>query len=848
MRISVFNSLRSRYALIAAIVTVAAFLIAILSNIYLQDSRKKTTENISVRNQLLEHSRLIRDAVWNTRQSLATFLLEPHNNQTQQQIDHFLRNAKNETSRLLEHPWISDNRQEDNLKNLQNTLMNLEDSVNELIKARLDATQQYPALAIARETMLPNYSQFNIAASLAINEHYEVDDSEQNNYALTTLLQARHIWTQMISNFRMYLANRLGSFDENALPVQEKDILTQYEGLQQEINILKKLDDDGALDLQASASVEELVTASTSWYEMFLEVKRIHASDKWRTDAILIQTKIEPHMNSIWRALITLDKDIELSTIEDLSVLSRLAQTLARELWVFAALCLSLIIIGYLALEKGVLAPIATIAGALKKESEGIHEAELPERGVRETQDLVSAFITMRKQVQARQTDLEYHALHDSLTNLGNRNRLIEHMELAIKQAVRNQGAFSLLMLDLNQFKEVNDTLGHPVGDQLLIEVGMRLAGLLRESDTIARLGGDEFALLLPTANDSHAIQVAEKIAEALDKPFLLEGQQLFTNASIGIATYPQHGLNPSSLIQHADIAMYLAKKGTTGWAVYDSEQDRHSVGRLGLMGELRNAVAKNELSLHFQPKSNLMNDEIYGVEALLRWNHPEHGFIQPEELVALAEQTGFIYELSAWVIENAISQGKEWNKKGIVLNIAVNLSAQNLQDERIVTHVRELLVKTGFPPKQLTLEITENAMMAEPERAVVFLGHLSAMGIQLAVDDFGTGFSSLGYLKKLPVNELKIDKSFVIDMSTNDNDAVIVRSTIDLAHNLGLKVVAEGVEDSSTLELLKILRCDTAQGYRISKPLPAKECFKWLREQMSHLKLVNGSDSRTAS
>jgi diguanylate cyclase (GGDEF)-like protein len=425
--------------------------------------------------------------------------------------------------------------------------------------------------------------------------------------------------------------------------------------------------------------------------------------------------------------------------------------------------------------------------------------------------------------------------------------KLNEHLEIAIKSANRNQETFTLLMLDLDHFKEVNDALGHSIGDKLLIEVGIRLAGLLRETDTIARFGGDEFAILLPTAHETQASKVAVKIAAALADPFNLGDQQLYTSASIGIASFPQHGHDASTLIQHADIAMYVAKKGTTGWALYDSVQDRHSVGRLGLMAELRNAVSKNSLEIHYQPKRDILTNEIHSAEALLRWNHPEHGYIPPEEIVSLAEQTGFIHELSTWVLENAVKQAGQWIKKGTKLNIAVNLSAHNLQDENIVKHVRELLANTGFPPKQLTLEITENAMMADPEHAVTLLGHLSAMGIRISVDDFGTGFSSLGYLKKLPVDELKIDKSFVTDMVTNDNDAVIVRSTIDLAHNLGLKVVAEGVENNDTMDLLKILRCDTAQGYLISKPIPAKDFEIWLRSQRSEAKLAHHPSSRSA-
>jgi predicted signal transduction protein with EAL and GGDEF domain len=369
----------------------------------------------------------------------------------------------------------------------------------------------------------------------------------------------------------------------------------------------------------------------------------------------------------------------------------------------------------------------------------------------------------------------------------------------------------------------------------------------LRDSDTIARFGGDEFAILLPTANETQSTMVAEKVATALADPFHIEGQQLYTSASIGIASYPQHGHDASTLIQHADIAMYMAKKSTAGWALYDSVQDRHSIGRLGLMAELRHAVDKNSLELHYQPKCDINTGETQSAEALLRWNHPEHGFIPPEEIISLAEQTGFIHEITVWVLETAIKQATQWIKKGIKLNIAVNLSAHNLQDEKIVKFIRELLAETGFSPKYLTLEITENAMMSDPEHAVKILGHLSAMGIRLAVDDFGTGFSSLGYLKRLPVNELKIDKSFVFDMVKNDNDAVIVRSTIDLAHNLGLKVVAEGVEDKDTMDLLKILRCDTAQGYLISKPIPAKDFEAWLKSQNSQAKLARHPSSRNA-
>jgi diguanylate cyclase (GGDEF)-like protein len=460
----------------------------------------------------------------------------------------------------------------------------------------------------------------------------------------------------------------------------------------------------------------------------------------------------------------------------------------------------------------------------------------LPDASTREAQDLIDAFVTMRKQVQARQTALEYHALHDSLTNLGNRNRLIDHLNLAIKQAQREltgngKDSLALLMLDLDHFKEVNDTLGHPAGDQLLIEVGLRLSGLLRETDTIARLGGDEFAILLPTANEASAIKIADKIATALTHPFCLDDRQLYANASIGISLYPQHGEDARTLLQRADIAMYQAKTSKTKRAIYNSEEDQHSVERLGLMADLRAALTQNSLELHYQPQLNLADGRVIGIEALLRWQHPQHGYISPEEIISLAEQTGLIHEIAYWVLAHAVDQSKRWHDAGMLLSVAVNLSAHNLQDDRIVDQVRTLLARTRFPARYLTLEITENAMMANPDRAVNILAHLDAMGVHISVDDFGTGFSSLSYLKRLPVHELKIDKSFVTDMATDENDAVIVRSTIDLAHNLGLSVVAEGVEDLEAWDILQILRCDTAQGYYMCKPLAATDFLSWLQD-----------------
>lgn len=835
LSLGVFDSLRGRYAVVAGLVAAVVLAGAFLGYQQLEQARHDTTQNIAVRNQLLERSRLVRHAVWMTRESLAAFLLDPDLIEQRSIIRRFLNDARLQTELLLKHDWIKQHQHQNNIQLLKDTLADLEQAIDVLINTRLDSNRQYPALALARARMLPNHSVFYTSADLAITELREEASTVNNQTVYQTFIQARHIWTQMISNFRMYLANRLGSFDESVLPVQEQDVTIQHQGLQRLLGRLQKRNDAGQLELQGSVSLEDLKMASNDWYAAFLEIKRIHNTDDWRTDTALRRTTIKPRMESIWNSLLELDESIEASANDDLSIVTHVAERQTDTLWAFTALALALISAGFFALEKMILRPFASVASALKVESENLEGTILPNYGTRETKDLIDAFNTMRQQVQARQSALEYHALHDSLTRLGNRNRLTEHLNQAIKIANQKNSSLALLMLDLNQFKEVNDTLGHPAGDRLLIEVGIRLSGLLRDTDTIARLGGDEFAILLPTAHETHAIKIANKIAAALAHPFNLDEQQLYTSASVGITIYPHHGIDARILIQHADIAMYQAKHQKAGLAVYDPEQDQHSLQRLELMADLRDALKQGKLDVFYQPQVTLAQDTAIGMEALLRWNHPEHGHIPPEEIIRLAEQTGLIHDVAHWVLITAVKQTKEWIDAGFELTIAVNLSAQNLEDDRIVEQVRTLLTDTHFPAEHLTLEITENAMMANPEQAVDILTQLDGMGVLISVDDFGTGFSSLSYLKRLPVHELKIDRSFVTDMTTDENDAVIVRSTIDLAHNLGLTVVAEGVEDQDTWNLLEILRCDTIQGYFLSRPIPKAELLEWIKQRHTH-------------
>ncbi len=436
--------------------------------------------------------------------------------------------------------------------------------------------------------------------------------------------------------------------------------------------------------------------------------------------------------------------------------------------------------------------------------------------------------VTEQRRAEER---LQRQAWHDSLTDLPNRARLHERIAAALGDAPDVPAPLALLLLDLDHFKEINDAFGHQCGDALLCGAADRLRGVVRADDTIARLGGDEFAVLLPGADAAGAVRVAQAIRAALDEPLTVDGQMLRVGASVGIALAPTHGADGTTLLRWADVAMYAAKRGRRGQALYEPAQDQHSPERLALIGALRDAIEQGALALHYQPQVDLASGRVCGVEALVRWPHPERGLIPPDAFIPLAEQTGLIAPLTEWVLAEAIRQAREWQRAGLLLGVSVNLSMWNLHDPALPDRVVALLRDHGLSPAWLRLELTESALMADTDRTMDVLARLATLGVRLAVDDFGSGYSSLAYLKRLPVDELKIDKGFVREMAANETDGAIVASTVGLGHALGLRVVAEGIEDRATWELLVGMGCDVAQGYYLSRPLPPDALVRWLRE-----------------
>jgi diguanylate cyclase (GGDEF)-like protein len=441
-----------------------------------------------------------------------------------------------------------------------------------------------------------------------------------------------------------------------------------------------------------------------------------------------------------------------------------------------------------------------------------------------ELQILEQRFKLLANAIKSETEALEYQASHDPLTDLPNRKKLNERLQSELLRSQNSGEPLVLFVSDLNHFKEINDTLGHHIGDLVLQQAAERLYHTVRRTDTVARLGGDEFSILLPRTSIDQAMRVAGEIVDIFNVPFVVEGHNLNVGISIGIVESPQHGDDVNILMQRADVAMYTAKRNNLGYTIYNPDKDEHHVSRLALMSELHEAIENEVLELYYQAKMDIKSNRLLGVEALLRWQHPQRGFIEPDEFIPLAEQTGLIKPLTYWVLRQSLAQCAAWNRRGHDISISINISAQCLYDDMLTRTLRSQLKKHDLNARNIILELTESDIMSDPMRAKYVLSEIRAIGASISIDDFGTGYSSLAYLKQLPVSEIKIDRSFVIEMLEDDNDKAIVQTIINLGHNLDLKVVAEGVESDDAYALLNQQDCDIAQGYFINRPVSAAE------------------------
>jgi len=817
-------SLRKRYLTLASLATVVLLVATSVASRYIHNNSSNSASAVALNESVITTVFELRNAMTSIDMTLNNMLIHPQdsdvlslnqNLQQAQKLGLLLLSRSDINSAILKLP-VTD------LNKLVNTL---NEKVHYLITRRKDPQWVYPILPYISSSLLTPNENFTSAVELALEQYQNENlDIDETYFQLQTL---KDLWQKKILSFRAVLVRFIG-LDETDATVQEAQIDKLHDQIEAILAQLKIKQDNDELDLQVDASLSIMAEASTLWDQSWRSAKKLKDSSAWRGDVAYLYDQIKPIQIQTTIALQALEKNINNWSSQQTDKLTTAARQIGAELWLFALVAILFVVAVYMMIEKLVLQPTTRIAQSLSQERLDNY-FHIEDKSSKEIYLLTDAFNKMRKQIHQRQLALEHQALHDALTGLPNRILYSDRLDQAIQIMQRTQDKLAVLLLDLDRFKDINDTLGHHVGDELLQLVAKRLQETIRDSGTVARLGGDEFAIIAPDTSSAEAIDFANKINAALKGVFTVGHQNLYVGASIGISIYPDDGIDSHTLMRHADTAMYTAKYNKYSAVLYEASQDKHTANNLSLVGDLRKAIENNDLSMFYQPQVDLLSLDMVQVEALLRWKHPTIGYVPPEEIINLAEKTGIIKDLTNWIIETSI---REYMLNIFEHNIrlAINLTAWNLQDPDLHATVQDLLTRYKMPPEMLTLEITESTMMNDPVQAREALNRLNKMGIILAIDDYGTGFSSLSYLKLLPMHELKIDKSFIFDMLDDENDATIVKSTIELAHNLGFKVIAEGVENQQTLMQLRQLKCDTVQGYYLSKPQDIDTLTQWLQ------------------
>lgn len=753
------------------------------------------------------------------------------------------------TAKLLQNKWIRSD------KPLQDLLMAMQSDRNQLILAtdnllavRQDATKWFPAINIMQKHMLQYNQHFLVTVNLMINKIAD-DPHNSNKLKIYKLLyDIRDSWAMMISEFRLFVANSIGLFSSPPKSGMQKrrDNIERYtKRMHAQLDRLQQYEQTGMLDGWGKKSVTELRRGFDSWNSAYKSALDSFNRETWRNDLLILHRDVEPLLDRIERRASSLQLELGVASAKDITKVTGVAKGLSNSV-VYITIGLSLIgFLGYFMFHRVILSPIAAVANALKNEILSSHpdQSELHLSDAKEIRDLTNAFDEMREQIRNRQAHLDHMAHHDSLTSLPNRTLLRDRLGQAMARARRDHKMVALMFLDLDRFKQINDTLGHDIGDSLLQVVATRLSGCIRATDTVARLGGDEFGIVVENVNDVDQVAaLAGKILNSFTKPFLVDSFELYSSTSIGIALGPNDDNNVDGLIKDADIAMYHAKEqGRNNYKFYSVEMAAQVARHVMLESQLRQAMVNNEFILHFQPIVSLQSGQIISTEALLRWRHPEQGLLPPTEFLSVLEDSGIIRPLTQWVLNQASLQYLQHSQAGFPhIRMAVNLSGLLLHHDAILDLIIATIEQTRIDPTGLLVEFTEDTLLESLIDSKKALLSLRDMGVRIALDDFGTGQSSLSHLRQNPIDIVKIDRDFIRHIPDDKYDSELVDAIIAMAHKLHIKVVAEGVETKEQLDFLRRHNCDAIQGYYFSIPVDGESLLDLLRQNqklplMSH-------------
>ena len=827
------QSLRTRFIYAASFLAVIVLSSAWFTGRYVSEVSQETSRELGARSEVQHDSRTLRNTLWKARYAIQNFVLTAGTKE-RQAVGQYLETAAGIIEHLHASMWMSDHKLSAITAGIVSDLRRLQVQSGELMDVHQDINRLFSSPSPVDEILSFTGPGFPVAVQRALDQI--AGDSESSLEEIRELLeQARHSWSEMINAFRAYAAPRAGNHAAGSREQRMAgyDITILHQDLIRDLHKLKLKLESTQANLRLGDFLLEMTNLAREWLEGFNHFRATQESDSWRSAIPHFENEVRPLFLRIESGLDQIEARLDATAQNEVAGWTVISQNLTQNIWVLSLLALCLIAISYWYIEQTVLAPLSQLGLAMNAVASGEEHDGLPEAPILEARHLIDAFAQMKDKVQERHGELERRTLHDALTGLPNRVLMMDRLRQQILKGKRDGPSFCLLIMDLDRFKEVNDGLGHQTGDRVLCEVGGRLNQLLRETDTVARLGGDEFSVLLPNSGVRQAQEIAQVIANSLQQPFEFDDKHLLLGVSIGIAVFPDHGKEVDILIRCADVAMYVAKQNGLTHSVYNLQQDHNSVGRLAMISGLRQAIDRDEIELHYQPKVDMGTGRVVGVEALLRW--PEWSTVPTKYLIQAAEQTGLIRPLTQWVLHSALRQYARWQDRSWQFTVSVNISNWTLQQGELRKQIESLLSEYRIPASALELEIKENAVMRNPDRALAAVEELHYAGVKITLDDYGTGFSSLAYLKQMPVDKLKIDSSFVMDMFENEDSAMIVRSTIDLAHNLGLKVVAEGVATQEVWDLLAVFNCDIAQGYLVAQPMSADDIEAWLVTHYPH-------------
>ncbi|MEW8256102.1 MAG: EAL domain-containing protein [Candidatus Thiodiazotropha taylori] len=719
---------------------------------------------------------------------------------------------------------------------LQADQQHLTRQINQLIKVRRDVQAWFPAMQLMLDEMYP-YNQ-RVLGNLQLLQHEIQSDDEEQMDLITQLSSMQRLWLGMTGEFRLVIANRFGIFlaKSNPAPEERYETIINYSArFIERLNILQKYFYQQNSDFVVVEPLRGIEVDYLAWMADFNQVREVMQKPTWRQDLNFMQKQVTPVFNEMRQKLSVVDLSLDTQSAEDITQLTQTAKRLSVSILVMAVMGLMMLVLAYLFIKRNLLQPIADTAHALKMEASGsLDVAKHPSSNLRETRDLVDAFSEMRRQVHNRQNHLDHMAHHDALTQLPNRILFRDRLTHALEIALRGELMVGLMFLDLDRFKQVNDSLGHLVGDELLKVIAERLTSLMRSSDTVARLSGDEFAILIEGINSREDLEpLAVKILNAIKQPINIADNELRVSASIGIAVAPHDDISVEHLLRDADTAMYEAKRqGRSAYRFFSGEMTKRASDSLMLENEIRQAVESEQFIYHFQPIVETRTGRLFCFEALLRWDHPERGLLDPEVFLDVLDETGLINTLFEPMLAHAIAfQQQQSKERKETVAVSINLSARLLNDPAFCRGLLESLVSGEVPLGSLILEITEDTLTQELAEADVFLQQAKALGARIALDDFGTGQASLSHLRQFPFDILKIDRDFVKNVNVDNYDASLVIAMIQLAHAFQIDVVAEGVESQAQLAFLQQQGCDYIQGYLIGIPQHAAEPLEPISE-----------------